>query len=375
MRRGALYALLSCALSCHPTGPNEGVPEPSPRAAGGPTALAPPSSSASEPAASSTSPVPTVDAPAAARGAAWLEIAPAVEPGVLATNVVYFAEGEAAWRCVGEACQRFDRAGASPDRLPLPCALKKSYSSLNLFASPRGTSVAVRCGAELVSLRLDGKVLARLGKITDQEDVAVDDDGTLTVSRDLGKDRHEIRRRPAKGRPVRVEVSSPSPVLPGVGDLLAWTPENSPKGQAWFRGAPPIIVPFSGLAMVNGSRLWVSFGTGGYARREGPALQAVSGDPRGALPPHGLLMTTAPWGAKGLLFAYERAVLLLDEELETVSQVELPIVELKLRHQLPGLGGSAVTTNNVNEVFASPSGRTLFARLPDGSIRAIEVER
>jgi hypothetical protein len=314
-----------------------------------------------------------VDAPAAARGAAWLEIAPAVEPGVLATNVVYFAEGEAAWRCVGDACQRFDLAGSKPDPMPLPCALKKSYFSLNLFASPRGTSVAIRCGAELLSLRLDGTVLARLGSMTDQEDVAVDDDGTLTVSRDLGKDRHEVRRRPAKGSPVRVEVSSPLPVLPGVGDLLAWTPENRTQGQAWFRGSPPVVVPFSGLAMVNGSRLWVSFSHGGYARREGPALQAVSGDPRGALPPYGLLMSTAPWGSNGLLFAYERAVLLLDEELETVRQLELPIVELKLRHQV--LGGGPVTTNNVNEVFASPSGRTLFARLPDGSIRAVEVER
>ena len=98
------------------------------------------------------------------------------------------------------------------------------------------------------------------------------------------------------------------------------------------RATPPKPVSFSGLAFVNGERLWVSFSKGGYARRDGTSLRPVSGAPKGGLPPHGVLLSDAPWGQNGMLFSYERAVVLANEELEAVHQIELPRTSLSLSY-------------------------------------------
>lgn len=337
---GAGIGLASCA-------PAKPVAEPPPRALG----------------SSSTQAVPEIASPGSPPG--WNELAPPFVKGRLLLGAAFFADDSAIWRCVAERCERFDLLGKPARQLRLPCAVRAVTFQSNLVASPSGTVVAMRCGAELVRLRSDGSLMGRSQASLDSEHMVVDDDGAVTTSIDRGQDRWTIARQRGEGAPESVEVSSKSQVEPGIGVLLAWTNGNSGSELAWVGGAPPKPVPFSGLALVNGEHLWISFSKGGYARLEGTSLTPVSGAPKGGLPPHGILMSSAPWGRKGMLFFYERAVVLVNEELEAVHQVELPRISLSLAYD-----DERLVTDRVSEVLASPSGNTLFARLADGSVMA-----
>lgn len=186
------------------------------------------------------------------------------------------------------------------------------------------------------------------------------------VSRMDDKGGWAIVRVPPDGATRRVEVDSTTSeaLSPMTGKLLARTTGNSGGEAAWLDGAPPRKVSFQGLSIENGEHLWVSFEKGGYARLEGAALAPVRGAPKGGLPPHGILMGIVPWGPAGLVIVYERAALLVDEGLEVVRQVALPVFSLELEAL-----GTRYRTSSMN-VIATPDGSTLLAIRPDGSVLA-----
>lgn len=159
----------------------------------------------------------------------------------------------------------------------------------------------------------------------------IDDDGTATVSFNGTK----LARIPRAGavrtfsvKPPRVRSGDDASVAPAHAPWLGFSEGAYSKEVGWREGSPLKVTKLGGGAFFNGSRAWVSLMEGGYVELGANGeTSAVTGRFGGGLGGKGFLMGITAWGDRGLLIEYESAALLLDGQLETVLQVELPAMD------------------------------------------------
>lgn len=298
---------------------------------------------------------------AATEPGVWVEVAPAFVPGKVVVYKAVFADHRGVWRCAIGRCEYFDAKGERGAAWPLACD-----ASRQLAAAADGGFVAQVCGTDLVVIET-GTTQRRTQPLSEPDVYAlvVDTGGTVTLTAIGAGNEVIVLRFPSTGlaprRTVVVNGSSAS-IEPGTGQLLAYTSGNGPREAAWFDATPPIEVTADGLWMVNGEHLWLSKSTGGYLRQRARDSEPVRGAPKGGMPPCGIGLDVRPWGADGLLFSYERAVLLVDAQLEQVGLVPLPQGTMQL------VGFPAVERGLASDVVTSPDGRQLYVVLPDASV-------
>lgn len=230
--------------------------------------------------------------------------------------------------CSPRACLSWDHRGADLQEHPLAC------SSDDIVPSGGGRWVIYACG----------DVWVRWDTSTGVEDRhprsgigRVGEDGQITET--LQEGGWWIARR---GQVVRVLEIDPSqggdPPWPGTGDVLAWTSNNSPREAVWFVDGPRVDA--AGLLIPVGDRMILSHLGGGYSEVTAGGLEPLAGAPKGGWPGHGSYTEVLPLGARGVLWGFESAVALLDEELRMIGARSIP---------------------QGARPFASPDGKALFA--------------
>lgn len=349
MRRPLLLAALTLTCTQRDVRAPEPAPTPAPHIPAVLTKAAP--IARVEPAAESTI--------ASTGPGAWVEVASALVPGELVLRPVVFADRRGIWRCAFGQCEHFGAKGERGAVWPLACDVSHQF-----VAAAGGGFVAQICGTDLVVTNTR-TTQRRTQPVPAVDAIVVDAGGTVTLTtRGAGNEVIVLRYPPMGLPPLRTVVANDSSgsVEPGTGQLLAYTNGNGPREAAWFDATPPVLVTASGLWMVNGEHLWLSRSTGGYLRQRERDSEPVRGAPKGGMPPCGICLDESPWGADGLLFHYERAVLLVDDQLEEVGLVPLPTGTMQLKEMPPFRRGAAST------VVASPDGRQIYVSLPDVSV-------
>lgn len=291
----------------------------------------------------------------------WTDVAPPLVPGEVVPAKAVFADARGIWRCVNSRCEHFGANGEPGAAWELACGVSNRF-----VAAADGGVVAQICGTDLVVIETRTARRRTQSVATPEVDaLVVDPRGSVTLTvRGAGDEVIVLRYPPTGQAPRRTVVANRSTgnVAPATGELLAYTDGNGPREAAWFDGTPPVEVAVAGLSLVNGEHLWVSEMSGGYLRQRARSREPVRGAPKGGMPPCGLLLDSGPWGDEGLLFVYERAVLLVDAQLEGVGVVPLPGGTMTLRD------AGTVARASASDVVASPAGDRLYATLPDGAV-------
>lgn len=261
---------------------------------------------------------------------AWQELE--ARPGDELHYNIHFEDQDSLWRCEGRRCQI--RYGANVGRqVETPC---DAYRYPTMFSSPSksGRWLLQSCDGKAFVVDMEtGRTRKLPVDATRVHAGIVDDAGTATLASRTSL----FFRVPRRGKPKRFSVTPPKEALdqdadaslvPGHGPWIGFSDGAYEDEVGWRVGRPARSVRLGGGAFFNGEHVWVSLMTGGYVQLRADGKQdAVTGRLGGGLPGKGLLMSIVPWGERGLIVEYEKAISLVDDQLETVREVALPKVE------------------------------------------------